>query len=121
MRDGVQVHSPISDDQIFFGPLESVEVFNGGDDYDVINPPSIVVEAGAGTTALVEPVISGSVKEVLIDPQDFDIDKVISISLTGGNGSGCLLQPIVGSRFRDLLFDTRNVFLVVVLILMKKL
>ena len=69
-----------------------------------------MVEAGAGTTALVEPVISGSVKEVLIDPQDFDIAKVISISLTGGNGSGCLLQPIVGGRFRDLLFDTRNVF-----------
>ena len=110
LRDGVQIHSPISDDQIFFGPLESVEVFNGGDDYDIVNPPSIVVEAGAGTTALVEPVISGSVKEVLIDPQDFDIAKVISISLTGGNGSGCLLQPIVGSRFRDLLFDTRNIF-----------
>ena len=110
LRDGVQIHSPISDDRIFFGPLESVQVYNGGDGYDILNPPSVEISASAGTTALVEPILSGSVKEVLIDPQDFDIEKVISISLTGGNGSGCLLKPIVGGRFRDILFDSRNIF-----------
>ena len=108
--DGVQIHSPISDDNIFFGPLEDVDVLNGGQGYDVINPPIISVETGAGITALVEPIISGSVEKVFVDPQDFDIQEIISISLTGGNGSGCLLEPVLGARFRDISFDSRDIF-----------
>ena len=108
--DGVQIHSPISDDNIFFGPLEGIDVLNGGDGYDVINPPIISVETGAGTTALVEPIISGSVEKVFVDPQEFDIAAINSISLTGGNGSGCLLEPVLGARFRDISFDSRDIF-----------
>ena len=43
LRDGVQIRSPISDDKIYYGPLSSVEVQNGGKNYDVINPPKIEV------------------------------------------------------------------------------
>ena len=70
--DGVQIHSPISDDNIFFGPLESIDVLNGGEEYDVINPPKITVETSSGTTALIEPILSGSVKKIFVDPQDFE-------------------------------------------------
>ena len=110
--DGVQIYSPLSNDVIYYGPLASVDVYNAGEEYDVINPPKIIVEdsVGAGTTALVDPILSGSVKEVLVDPQDFDIESVNSISLTGGNGSGCLLEPIIGPRFREIEFDSRDVF-----------
>ena len=108
--DGVQIQSPYSDDLIYYGPIDQVNLQNGGTDYDVVNPPVIQVEAGAGTTALVEPIIEGSVKKIFVDPQDFDIESVTNISLTGGNGSGCLLQPILGARFRDLFFDSRNLF-----------
>ena len=45
--DGVQIHSPVSDDNIFFGPLERVEVLNAGEGYDVVNPPVISVEASS--------------------------------------------------------------------------
>ena len=108
--DGVQIHSPVSDDNIFFGPLEDVELLNGGEDYDVINPPKISIEASSGITALAEPIISGSVKKVFVDPQDFDIQSVTNISLTGGNGSGCVLEPVLGARFRDISFDSRDIF-----------
>ena len=107
--DGVQIRSPISDNKIYYGPLESVEVINSGKDYDVANPPSITVEKSSGTTALVEPVLEGEVEEVIVDPQDFDIESVTSISLTGGNGTGCVLQPIIGIRNRFIDFDTRNI------------
>ena len=104
--DGVEISSPDSRDSIYFGPLDKFEVLNGGRDYDVINPPEI--EIGSGTsTALVEPVIVGSVKEVLVDPQSFDVDNVLSVTLTGGNGSGCELRPVFGERFREVLFDSR--------------
>ena len=107
--DGVQIISPDSNDRVYYGPLESFEVLNGGRDYDVINPPRITISTGAGTTALVEPIISGIVSAVYVDPQDFDIEKVISLSLSGGNGSGCILEPIMGERFRELEFDSRDI------------
>ena len=110
LKDGVQIYSPISDDNIFFGPLSDVEVFNGGQDYDIINPPKLSVDVGIGNTALVEPILSGSVKKVFVDPQDFDIEEILNISLTGGNGTGCVLEPILGLRFRDINFDSRNLF-----------
>lgn len=110
MVDGVEILSPISDDKVYYGPLESFDVLNGGKDYDVVNPPRIQISAGLGTNALVEPIISGSVKQVFVDPQDFDVDAVISMSITGGNGSGCILEPIIGERFRELEFDSRDIF-----------
>ena len=110
--DGVQIRSPISNNYVYYGPLTSVDTFNSGDEYDIINPPRLTIESpvGSGSTAYIEPIVSGSVKEVFVDPHDFDIDRVVSLSLTGGNGSGCRLEPIVGQRFRELDFDSRDVF-----------
>ena len=110
LKDGVQIRSPISDNNIFYGPLESVDVLNSGKNYDIVNPPIINVESSSGTTALVEPIITGSVKEIIVDPQDFDIENVNSVSVTGGNGTGCSLQPVVGIRNRFVDFDSRNIF-----------
>ena len=108
--NGVQIRSPISDNQIYFGPLESVDLLNGGEGYDILNPPIVGIETSTGIGAAVEPIIQGSIKEVFVDPQSFDIDAIQSISCTGGNGSGCLLQPILGTRNRELQFDSRDVF-----------
>ena len=108
--NGVQIRSPISDNQIYYGPLESVDLLNGGEDYDIINPPIVGIETSNGVGAAVEPIIQGSIKEVFVDPQLFDIEAIQSISCTGGNGSGCLLQPILGTRNRELEFDSRDVF-----------
>ena len=109
--DGVEISSPESRNKIYYGPIDEFQVLNGGKDYDVVNPPVIEISAGSGTTALVEPIISGSVKEVFIDPQDFDIDEIFSLTLTGGNGSGCALEPVLGDRFRELEFDSRSLLL----------
>tara|TARA_B100000900_G_scaffold414696_1_gene442094 strand:+ start:2299 stop:15153 length:12855 start_codon:yes stop_codon:yes gene_type:complete len=108
--NGVQVRSPISDNQIYFGPLESIDLLNSGSGYDVVNPPIVGIETSSGVGAAVEPIIQGTVKQVFVDPQEFDIDAIQSISLTGGNGSGCVLQPILGTRNRELLFDSRDIF-----------
>jgi len=119
--DGVELRSSVSDDNIYYGPISKLDLFNGGSGYDVLNPPKVVIEdsivrdsnglkIGIGETALVEPILEGSVEEVFVDPQDFDIDEVTDISITGGNGSGCVLEAITGPRFRELEFDSRDIF-----------
>ena len=106
--NGVEIVSPKSDDRVYYGPLSKVEVINGGTDYDVINPPYINVSSGAGVTALVQPVVSGGVKYVYVEPQEFDIGSVVSATVTGGNGSGAILEPFVAKKYREIEFDARQ-------------
>ena len=110
LKDGVELRSPVSEDFINYGGLSDVEVINGGSNYDIINPPKIIVETSTGDQALVEPILSGSVEKILIDQQDFDIESVKNISLTGGNGTGCVLEAVTGDRYRELTFDSRDIF-----------
>jgi hypothetical protein len=105
--NGVEIVNYKSDDKVYYGPLKSINVLNGGNDYDVIDPPLLSVSAGIGDTALVRPVVRGSIKKVYIDSQDYDINTIVSIRITGGNGSDCVLEPIVTKRKRDILFDGR--------------
>ena len=107
--NGVEITNYKSEDKIFYGPLSNIKILNGGSNFDVINLPNIVIpQAGSGTTALMQPVIKGSLSEVLVDPQFFDIEKVLSVSISGGNGSGAVLKPIVRKRHRELTFDGRK-------------
>jgi len=105
--NGVEVNNYKSNNKVYYGPLKSISVLNGGIDYDVINPPLISVSSGIGSTALVRSVVSGLIEKVYIDSQDYDINTIVSIGVTGGNGSGCVLEPILTKRRRDIFFDGR--------------
>ena len=106
--NGVEIGNYKSDDRVYYGPIESIKVLNGGTDYDVINPPTIVVSnpsVSGGTTALAQSVVRGSVKEVLVDPQTFNINRVLSTTISGGNGSGAVLESVVAKQFREIEFN----------------
>jgi len=109
--NGVEILSPKSDDKIYYGPLQSINILNSGKNYDVINPPSVVISPPpSGTTALANVVVRGSLQKITVDPQDFDINAVISASIRGGNGFGAILEPIVTRRVREIEFDARPSF-----------
>ncbi len=108
--NGVEIVNYKSNDKIYYGPIESIKLYNGGKNYDVINPPSVIIDnpiVSGATTALVQPVIRGSVHSVLVDPQDFDLKDVISVTISGGNGNGAILEPILETRYREVEFDSR--------------
>ena len=107
--NGVEIVNYKSDENVYYGPIDNIKVFNQGENYDVINPPTIQVAASpnGGTTALIRPVVSGIVSSIIVDPQDFDILEVNSATITGGNGFGCQLQPILENRYRSVSFDAR--------------
>ena len=108
--NGVEISNYKSDDKIYYGPVEKVNLLNGGSGYDVINLPKITATnpTVTGTTAVIQPVISGSFEKVYIDPQDFDIDQIVAIGITGGNGSGAILEAKTAQRFRNVFFDARK-------------
>ena len=59
--NGVEINNYKSKDVIYYGPIEDVDILSGGENFDVINPPLIDVSTGIGTTAKIQPVISGCI------------------------------------------------------------
>jgi hypothetical protein len=108
--NGIEILNYKSDDRIYYGPLTDVNTINSGENYDVINPPKIEVSSsGISSTALIQPVIRGSVKSVFVDPSNVDIDKVISFNLIGGNGKEARLEPVLETVFGEFEFDAREI------------
>ena len=111
--NGVEISNYKSKNKVYYGNLTGVDVLNGGENFDVINLPKLTISnpnpiSGSGTTALIQPVLSGNIQNIFVDQQDFDIERIISIGVTGGNGSGCLLEPILTKRFREVSFNART-------------
>ena len=102
--NGVEILNYKSDDKIYYGPLKTVNVLNGGENYDVINPPELSVSTGS---AKIQPIVSGSIEKVFVQPQDFDIDVIVSINCSGGNGTGATFEPVIETRRREIEFDAR--------------
>lgn len=104
--NGTEILGYKTNDKIYYGPINSVDVLNTGIDYDVINPPLIELSDGE---AKVQPVISGHFDSILVSKQDFKISDNIIISASGGNGSGAVFEPIITNYQRELKFDSRQI------------
>jgi len=103
--NGVEINNYKSKDVIYYGPIEDVDILSGGEDFDVINPPLVEVSTGIGSTAKIQPVISGSFEKVYVDSQNYNIDKIVSIDIEGGNGSGAVIEPVIIESPREVLFN----------------
>ena len=90
--NGVEYHSPISEDSVFYGQIDNIEVLNSGKDYNVANPPTISItdDTGSGCEAYAN--FSGSLSEIIVNEGGFDYSEVPSVSIIGGNGTGALCE-----------------------------
>lgn len=109
--NGVEINNYKSKDVIYYGPIKDVNILSSGENYDVINPPLVEVSVGLGSTAKINPVVSGSLEKVYVDSQNYDIDKIVSVDIIGGNGSGASIEPVLIKRSRDVSFNSNELSL----------
>ena len=90
--NGTEYHSPISDDAIYYGQIDNIEVLNSGKDFNVVNSPTISItdDSGSGCEAYAN--FSGSLSEIIVNEGGFDYSEVPSASITGGNGTGAICE-----------------------------
>ena len=104
--NGVEILNYKTNEKVYYGPLETVNVLNGGSNYDVINPPLLQVSSGI---ASIQPIVRGSIEKIFVEPQEFNLDVLVSVAVTGGNGFGASFEPIVEIRRREIPFDARQI------------
>lgn len=88
--NGVELLNYKSDDIIYYGGIEYIDVIGQGSNYDVINPPILEISSGIGTTVPASGYcgVEGSLERIdIIDPGFDYLDNPI-ININGGGGSG---------------------------------
>ena len=86
--NGVDINSYKSDDFCYYGKLTSIDVLAGGSDYDVINPPNIIIEDSVGTGATATATVVGSLEAIEVTDSGYDFLEEPIINISGGNGTG---------------------------------
>ena len=107
--NGVEILNYKSNDFVYHGRLNSIEVTSGGSDYDIINPPIVHIEDSVGSGATGVCAVSGSLKEIrLIDP-GFDYVEIPKIKITGGNGIGAKAEANMVSVPNEISFNAAGI------------
>ena len=86
--NGVEILNYKSYDQVYYGQVESIDILAGGEDYDVINPPTLKISDSVGSGATGFVAVSGSLHDIRLISPGFDYKAKPTIKISGGNGSG---------------------------------
>lgn len=93
LKNGVEISNYKSEDKVFYGQIESIDVISPGNDYDLINPPILTIEDSSGSGAFGYCSVEGSLDEIKVLDPGFDYLTIPTIRIIGGNGSGAIAEP----------------------------
>lgn len=117
--NGVELLNYKSSDTIYFGPIEEILVSSVGDsNYDVINPPVMVIsdEVGVGETSIVGTGadgvcnVVGSLSRINILDKGFDYISEPKITISGGNGSGAEAKANLSNIVHSVSFNAGSLY-----------
>lgn len=103
--NGTEILYPKSDDKVYYGKLTSIDVLGGGEEYDIVTPPNVIIEdsVGLGASAFVH--LEGSLSRVILKSSGYDYLKTPTVKIEGGNGSGAVAEPIMKSIYTSIDFS----------------
>ena len=107
--NGVEVLNYKSDDYCYYGSIESIQVTNGGEYYDVINPPALGITDSVGSAATGFCHVEGSVKEIKVFDRGFDYLDTPVVKISGGNGSGATAEAKLTTVPHEVSFDASGI------------
>jgi len=103
--NGVEILNYKSQEVVYYGPIESIDVLDGGEDYDITNPPIVSITDSTGVGATGTCAVSGSLKSIEVVNNGFDYIEIPSINISGGNGSGAVAEAKLSKIYHDIYFN----------------
>ncbi len=91
--NGVEILNYKSDDSVFYGAIQNIDVTSEGSGYDLINPPVLEISdsIGSGVSCYCE--VEGNLERIDVLDGGFDYVKDPIITISGGNGTGTIVNP----------------------------
>ena len=109
--NGTEILNYKSGDVVFFGGIESIDVLDGGSGYDVVTPPTVTIETGAGTVgagATATANVRGSFERIDIVDPGFDYVEPPVIEISGGNGKNAIARSVLKLTDHFIDFDASS-------------
>ena len=93
--NGVEILNYKSRDNIYYGPIQKIDVISPGRNFDIINPPILEVSSGSGTTLSAKGYcgVEGQLESINVIDSGFDYIDTPIITITGGGGLGAVAVP----------------------------
>jgi hypothetical protein len=109
--NGVEISNYKSNDYVYYGPIESVQVTSDLNDYDIISPNIIQITDpnGVGVGASVILHTNGGLKKVNILDSGFDYLNKPKVKILGGNGNGFKVDVNLINFTHSLDFNSQNI------------
>jgi len=106
--NGVEISNFKSNDLVFYGGIEEVEIGESGSGYNVLNPPKINVIDPIGFGASFIPAVEGRLERIdIVDPGFDYIDQPV-ISISGGGGIGAQAEANLVSFIHSVDFNAET-------------
>ena len=86
--NGLELHSALSDDSVYYGQIDRINVFSPGKEYNIVDPPNVSVadSVGSGIEASVH-LGNGYISDIVLTSSGWDYQDIPSVTITGGNGT----------------------------------
>ena len=108
LLNGVEILNYKSHDNVYFGEIEDIEITSTDRNFDVINPPNLVISDDFGSQAAGAFAVSGDLKEIRVLDRGFDYEEPPQVSITGGNGSGAVVSVAMKAIEHESEFDASS-------------
>lgn len=104
LLNGTEIVFSKGEDKLYYGSIKEVDLINGGEEYDLINPPNVVFEDSTGDGATATAHLEGSLSKVNLISPGFDYLSPPTIKISGGGGSGAKAEAIMKSIYTNIDF-----------------
>jgi len=112
LLNGIELKSPVSSDSYFYGQIESINIIDDGNDFDVLNPPDIQIIDDSGSGANAHLNLDGELVDVVLTSGGFNYAENPVVKVIGGNGSGAVCESKLRGYYHQESFTDFQVNLV---------
>ena len=105
--NGVELLNYKSKDNVYYGPIESIQPTAPGFGYDIINPPILTINDSVGAGASAYCSVIGGLERIDIIDFGFDYLEEPVITITGGNGTGAVAKTKLVSFDHSIDFNSQ--------------
>jgi hypothetical protein len=92
--NGIEIQNYKSNDSIYYGYIENINILNPGNNYDLTNPPQFIVDGGNDMVTSLIPQLKGSIKELVVTNPGFNYEDTPIVIVSGGNSNSELKTEV---------------------------
>ena len=111
LLNGVEILNYKSKNNIYYGEVKSVDVIFSDVQFDIINPPNLIIEDSQGKDASGYLGVTGSLSNIKLVNRGFDYEGTPTIKIVGGNGQGASVLVNMKQTEHVSTFNSRGISL----------